>query len=64
MLLQLYSSYVKTCQERKLRTESQCEFVTIVGLVEARGLIRTVKKSKDIMASKVCELGYPATYHV
>ena len=51
--LQLYSSYVKNCQERKLRSESQSEFVSIVELVEARGLLRIVKKSKDIMASMV-----------
>lgn len=53
LILQLYSSYVKLCQEKKLRTESQSEFVSIVGLVEARGLLQTVKKSKDIMASMV-----------
>ena len=40
------------CGKRQLRYESQSEFVSLINMLETRGVLR-VKKSKDMMTSKV-----------
>lgn len=42
----LYDAYLKVCYQKKLRCESETEFMGVVSMLEARGFV-SIKKSKQ-----------------
>lgn len=51
-LYQLHSAYVKVCQKRKLKFESESEFVDVCSMLQSRGVM-SIKKAKERRLAKV-----------
>ena len=49
---QLHSAYVKVCQKRKLKFESESEFVDVCSNLQSRGVL-SVRKAKERRLAKV-----------
>ena len=49
---QLYDAYLKVCNGRKLKFESEAEFVGVVNMLEVKGVVE-MKKMKELRMSKL-----------